>query len=249
MSKASGKNRTSKAGYKNVQKNNNEDQYKSVLDMMIGEINVKPKTLNQKNFLKIINSNEVIVCTGPAGTGKTFLAASEALKLLKKNESPFKKIVLVKSVTQLKGEDLGFLKGDVDTKMAPIMYSFMANFHKIIGNKMSDQLVEQGFVEVLPLSFIRGMSLDNSIIIVDEAQNISMDNMKTILTRIGYNSKMIIIGDTKQVDISNKKDSSLQFLTDKFKEVNGFGVMSFEKSDQVRNPIINAIEEIFEQEG
>ena len=171
------------------------------------DVNIKCKTENQKKFLQLIRDNEIIICSGNAGTGKTFLAVSEALNLLKNNDSVYKKIILVKSVTPLKGEEVGFLKGDLDTKLAPFLYSFMANFYKLIGNKLSNTLKEQNIIEVLPIAFIRGLSIDNSIIIVDEAQNISFDNMESILTRIGNNSKMIIIGDTKQIDIKNKKES------------------------------------------
>lgn len=218
---------------------------KSILSEI--KINIKCKTENQKKFLKLIKDNEIIICSGNAGTGKTFLAVSEALNLLKSNESVYKKIILIKSVTPLKGEEVGFLKGDLETKLSPYMYSFMANFYKLIGNKLSDSLKEQGIIEVLPIAFIRGLSIDNSIIIVDEAQNISFDNMESILTRIGENSKMIIIGDTKQIDIKNKKDSSLQIISERFKNLDKFGIMRFEKSDQVRNPLINQIEDVFDK--
>jgi len=239
------KNGNRKPKYQEEESPRDSQQFKSSLDIIIGEINVKPKTENQKKFIKLINEKEIIICSGNAGTGKTFLAVSEALKLLKDNNSPYKKIVLLKSVTQLKDESLGFLKGDLEMKLSPFMYSFMANFYKILGNKISDQLKEQGFIEVLPIAFIRGLSIDNSIVIVDESQNISLDNMESILTRIGSNSKMIIIGDTKQIDIKNKKESSLYIINEKFKNIKEFGVMSFEKSDQVRNPLINKIEDAF----
>lgn len=227
-----------------------EQTHKKILKASILDginINITCKTPNQKKFLKLINSKEIVICSGDAGTGKTFLAVSEALNLIKKQSSLYKKIVLIKSVTPLKGEEVGFLKGDLDTKLMPFMYSFMANFYKLIGNKISDNLKEQGIIEILPIAFIRGLSIDNSIIILDEAQNVSFDNMESILTRIGENSKLIIIGDTKQIDIKNKKESSLQIISEKFKEVEEFGVMQFEKGDQVRNPLINKIEEVFDK--
>lgn len=220
---------------------------KEQLDIIIGEVRVKPKTENQKKFLKLINDNEIVICSGPAGTGKTFLMVSEALRLLKSKDTPYKKIVLIKSVTQLKGEELGHLKGSVDEKMSGFMYSFMYIFNQIIGKKATDSLVEQGFIEVVPLSFIRGMNWSETIIIVDEVQNISLDNCLTVLTRISFNSKLILVGDTKQIDIKHKRESSLQIISDKFNGIDKFGVMAFEKSDQVRNPIINVIEDVFDK--
>ena len=226
-----------------------QQQYNISRGSILSEIkvNIKCKTENQKKFLKLIRENEIIICSGNAGTGKTFLAISEALNLIKQNDSVYKKIVLIKSVTPLKGEEVGFLKGSIDEKMLPFMYSFMANFYKIIGKTLSDNLKEQNIIEVLPLAFIRGLSIDNAIIIIDEAQNVSFDNMESILTRIGENSKMIIIGDTKQIDIKNKKESSLSFISESFKNTDKFGIIEFSKEDQVRNPLINKIEEIFDK--
>jgi len=220
---------------------------KEQLEVLIDDIRIKPKTENQKKFLKLINDNEIIICSGPAGTGKTLLMVSEALRLLKNKDTPYKKIVLIKSVTQLKGEELGHLKGSVDEKMQGFMYSFMYIFNQIIGKKTTDILVEQGFIEVVPLSFIRGMNWSETLIIVDEAQNISIDNMETVLTRISHNSKLVLVGDTKQIDIKNKKESSLQIISEKFQGIDKFGVMAFEKGDQVRNPIINVIEDVFDK--
>src|SRR3989304_2697873 len=131
---------------------------KDQLNVFIDDIRIKPKTENQKKFLKLINENEVVIGSGPAGTGKTLLMVSEALRLLKNKNTPYKKIVLIKSVTQLKGEELGHLKGDLAEKMTGFMYSFMYIFNQIIGKKQTDILVEQGFIEVVPLSFIRGMN-------------------------------------------------------------------------------------------
>lgn len=211
------------------------------------KINVIPKTENQKKLVDAINKNEIIIASGFPGTGKTFLACAEALKLLKNPDLNFKKIILVKSVTTLKDEDIGFLKGTMDEKMEPFMDSFLDNFIKIIGEPITNRLREMGFIQIKPIAYVRGRSIDNSIIIIDEAQNISLDNMRTLMTRIGENSKMIILGDVKQKDIKNKRDSSLEVVIEKFNGKKGFGVVELRNAeDIVRNPIIKIIEDIFD---
>jgi phosphate starvation-inducible PhoH-like protein len=212
------------------------------------KIDVKPKTENQKKLLQAIKENEITIASGFPGTGKTFLACAEALKLLKNHENPFKKIILVKSVTTLKDEEIGFLKGTMEEKMEPFMDSFLDNFNKIIGEHLTNKLREMKYIEIKPIAYVRGRSIDNSIIIMDEAQNISIDNMRTLMTRIGENSKMVILGDIKQKDIRNKKESSLEIVLDRFKEKKGFGVVELRnEEDIVRNPIIRVIEDIFDK--
>ena len=209
-------------------------------------IDLKCKTDNQKKFIDMLNVKEIVVAAGFAGTGKTFLSCAKSLLMIKQNPK-YRKIMLVKSVTGLKGEDVGFLKGSLDDKMAPYMESFKDNFRKIVGHAATEALVHMGLIEVQPLSFVRGRTIDNTIIIIDEAQNISFDNMKSILTRIGENSRIIVIGDTKQIDLKNKKESSLHQIMEKFAKHSAFGVMQFERKDQVRNPLINIIEEVFDE--
>jgi phosphate starvation-inducible PhoH-like protein len=212
------------------------------------KVGVQPKTENQKKLVQAIKDNEIIIASGFPGTGKTFLACAEALKLLKSSETAFKKIILVKSVTTLKDEEIGFLKGTMQEKMEPFMDSFLDNFNKIIGEYLTSKLREMGYIQIKPIAYVRGRSIDNSIIIMDEAQNISLDNMRTLMTRIGENSKMIILGDVKQKDLRNKKDSSLEVVIEKFRDKPSFGVVELRnKEDIVRNKIIEVIEEIFDQ--
>ena len=208
-------------------------------------INFKCKTENQKKFVNQIKEKIITIGAGYPGSGKTFLSAAEALRLLK-TEPQYRKIMLIKSVTVLKGEEIGYLKGSQEEKLNPFMESFKDNFNKLIGKSLTNKLQEQGLIEVQPLAFLRGRTLDNTIIIIDEAQNISYDNMKTALTRIGENSKIIIIGDQRQIDLRNKKESCLSWLADKFEANDKFGVTRFTKDDQVRNPIISVIEDIFD---
>ena len=211
-------------------------------------VEVKPKTENQKKLVKAIKENEITIASGLPGSGKTFLSISEALKLLKSTELPYKKIILVKSVTTLKDEEIGFLKGTMEEKMEPFMDSFLDNFSKIIGETLTNKLREQGYIQIKPIAYVRGRSIDKSVIIIDEAQNVSLDNMRTLMTRIGDNSKIIILGDVKQKDIRNKKESSLEVVIDRFKGKPGFGTVELRnEEDIVRNPIIKVIEDIFDQ--
>jgi phosphate starvation-inducible PhoH-like protein len=156
--------------------------------------------------------------------------------------------MLVKSVTTLKDEEIGFLKGTMEEKMEPFMDSFLDNFNKIIGESFTTKLREQGLIQIKPIAYVRGRSIDHSIIIIDEAQNITLDNMRTLMTRIGEHSKMIILGDIKQKDIRNKKDSSLEVVIDKFRDKQNFGIVELRhKDDIVRNKIIEIIEDVFDQ--
>jgi len=214
-------------------------------DLQRLSLDIKCKNTSQKKLLNLITNNDITICSGPAGTGKTFLACAHALKMLKTDDR-FRKILLVKSVTVLEGEDVGFLKGDLKEKMFPFTISFLDNFYKIIGEDNTNAMLNEGLIEVLPLAYIRGRSIDNSIIIVDEAQNISLKNMRSTLTRIGENSKMIITGDSKQIDIKNKRLSSLDTVVSLFSGKTGIGTMSFLTSDIVRSPIVRMIEDEFD---
>ena len=223
------------------------NQQESVLVSTLN-VNVKCKTENQKKLINSIKQNEITICCGLPGTGKTYLSCAQSLKLLKtKHPNKYKRIVLIKSVTTLKNEEIGFLKGTLEEKMEPFIDSFMDNFRKLIGKSRTKRLKDLGLIEVLPIAFARGRSIDNSIIIIDEAQNISLENIRTLMTRIGDDSKMIILGDVKQADIRNKKDSSLGIIIKKFKNIENFGTVTLnDETDVIRNPIIKIIENIFE---
>ena len=206
-------------------------------------ISVKCKTENQKSLVNSIKEKEVTICSGPAGTGKTFLACAEALKLIKRH-AKYKKIVIVKSVTTLKNEEIGFLKGNLREKMEPFMFSFVHNFEKLVGQAITSKLRELKTIEEMPIAYMRGINLDRSIIIVDEAQNISQENMRTILTRLGKDSKMIFLGDERQQD--SKGGNGLTFLMEHFSHIDEIGCVQFNKSDVVRNPLIAKIERVFD---
>jgi phosphate starvation-inducible protein PhoH and related proteins len=210
-------------------------------------INVKCKTENQKKLVESIKNNEITICSGLPGSGKTFLSCAEALRLVTVEEK-YKRIVLVKSITPLKNEEIGHLPGDLKEKMAPIMESFTDNIRKLIGKSRMEKLIELGVIEIVPIAFARGRTIDSSIILIDEAQNITLENIRTLMTRIGDNSKMVIMGDIKQKDLKNKKDSSLEVVLERFKDKPSFGCVELRNpEDVVRNPIIKIIEETFEE--
>jgi len=222
-----------------IYQNNTEE--KRISDTMT--VNVKCKTENQKALVNAIKEKEVIICSGPAGTGKTYLACAEALKLIKRY-AKYKKIVIVKSVTTLKNEEIGFLKGGLREKMEPFMFSFVHNFEKLVGQAITSRLRELKTIEELPIAYMRGINLDRSIIIIDEAQNISQENIRTIMTRLGKDSKMIFLGDERQQD--SKGHNGLTFLMDHFQDIDEIGCVQFNKSDVVRNPLIAKIERVFD---
>ena len=206
-------------------------------------ISVKCKTENQKTLVNSIKEKEVTICSGPAGTGKTFLACAEALRLIKRY-AKYRKIVIVKSVTTLKNEEIGFLKGNLREKMEPFMFSFVHNFEKLVGQSITSRLRELKTIEEMPIAYMRGINLDRSIIIIDEAQNISRENIRTIMTRLGRDSKMIFLGDERQQD--SKGGNGLTFLMDHFQDIDEIGCVQFTKSDVVRNPLVAKIERVFD---
>jgi phosphate starvation-inducible PhoH-like protein len=210
------------------------------------KIDLKHKNETQKKLTQSIKNGDITVCVGPAGTGKTYMSCQQALLELKNNEL-IKKIVLVKSVTTLKTEEIGFLKGSMEEKMEPFMYSFIGNFEKIIGKKLYESLKNEKHIEILPIAYLRGVNIDNAIVIIDEVQNISIDNIRTILTRLGENSKMVFLGDIKQIDSKNKNNSALKFLVEHFNNVDRINVVEFNKNDIVRHPLIKTIEDIFDK--
>ena len=207
-------------------------------------LSIKCKNETQKKLINTIKDNDVTICTGPAGTGKTFLSCYESINQLK-NNNIINKIVIVKSVTTLKNEEIGFLKGSLEEKMEPFVYSFIKNFEKIIGLDLTNKLKGENIIEVLPIAYMRGINIDNSVVIIDEVQNISIDNIRTILTRLGENSKMVLLGDINQIDMKYKKDSALEFLINNFKNTSGIGLVEFNNSEIIRHPLIIKIEEVF----
>lgn len=212
-----------------------------------GKIEIKCRSKAQKDVITSIEEKIISIVTGPPGTGKTYLSCARALKFIKEESLTYRKIVLIKSVNVPKDEEIGYLKGTLEEKMEMYMYPFISNFHKVIGKSTTESLKSSGIIEILPIKFALGVTLDDCIIIVDEAQQISKDNLRTLITRIGNNAKMIFLGDIKQKSVNKNEKSALEILTQYFTTIDEIGVVELGKEDIVRHPIIKKIEEIFEQ--
>ena len=206
------------------------------------------KNDSQTALIRSIKNNEITICAGPAGTGKTFVALALALSLLRKEGNRFKTIYLVKSIKTLKDEEVGFLKGELKDKIDPAMWSFYINIEKMILESSLTGLINENIIRPFPLSYIRGASLDDCIIIADEMQNVTFDNSRTLLTRIGSNCKLLVLGDTNQIDLKNKSESSLVKMLEMFDGVDKIGVVRMSEEDtNIRNPLISTIEEKYKE--
>lgn len=213
-------------------------------DIDVSKIKLTP---GQKTLSKHIKTKEIVFCEGLAGTGKTYVSCALAIDLLKKFPEKYKKIVLIKSVTTLPEEEIGFLKGTMEEKMEPFMYSFMTNFEKLIGKAAVLKLKAEGLIEVRPIAYLRGSNIDNTITLIDEAQNISKKNIRTILSRLGKDSKMIFLGDRNQVDMKNAQESSLTYMFKHFSDFEEIGFIEMTDADESRNPLIPKIEKRFSE--
>lgn len=232
-------------GELNLQINKTKEEIGKIIPK---DIKIIAKNESQEKLINSIKNNEITICAGPAGTGKTFVSVAYALSLLRKTTNKFKRIYLVKSVTTLKNEELGFLKGDMKDKIEPFMWSFYINMEKIILESSMKQLIDSGIIRPFPLAYMRGASLDDCIIIADECQNVIFDNSRTLLTRIGSNSKIILLGDINQIDLKDKKESSLELLLEMFKDTDNIGTIHMNEEDtNVRNPLITVIEKKFKE--
>jgi phosphate starvation-inducible protein PhoH len=208
--------------------------------------NVELKGNKEVQCISVDDNNHLYLTNDCIVTHNTYLSCLQSLLEIK-SDNKINKIVLVKSVTTLKTEEIGFLKGSMEEKMEPFMYSFTGNFEKLIGGGLFKKLKENQIIQILPIAYLRGVNIDNAIVIIDEAQNISIDNLRTILTRLGENSKMVFLGDTKQIDVKNKYDSALGFLIENFKTINNIGIVEFTKEDIIRHKLIKVIEDVFDK--
>jgi phosphate starvation-inducible PhoH-like protein len=212
------------------------------------KLSLKCKNETQKKLMNNIKENDVTICSGPAGTGKTLISIYEALLMLKTNPEKYKEIKLVKSITQLKNEEIGTLPGDEMDKLKFHMMSFLDAFHKLIGEDLTNKLIESGIIKMEVFGAIRGRSFTNAIIIIDEFQNISKDNGKTFLTRFSEDTKVIVLGDSGQIDLKDKRLSALEPLINNVlkKPEEGVGVVTFNETEVVRHRLTSYFINIFE---
>jgi len=194
----------------------------------------------QKRFYNTLSKKDITFCIGPAGVGKTYLSVHRALRELSNKENHIDGIIIVKPLVEAAGEKLGFLPGDVEEKTAPFMMSFYYNMEQIIGKQRLQVLRDTGTIQVMPMAYMRGVTLSNKFVILDEAQNATPEQIKMFVTRIGEDSKYIISGDLAQSDIPNHK-SGLEDAVKRFAGVRGVGLASFKEKDIVRHSLVRRL--------
>ena len=203
---------------------------------------IKVKNINQFKYLETIDDSTITFGVGPAGTGKTFLAVASAVKMYSENR--IKKIVLTRPAVEA-GERLGYLPGDLSQKIDPYLVPLFDSLEYFFGNETLQYLIEKRNIEIVPLAYMRGRTLNDACIILDEAQNATISQIKMFLTRLGENSKMIITGDETQIDLNNKTFSGLKKTRKTLSSIEEVSVLEFENTDIVRNKIVSKILEIF----
>ncbi len=199
---------------------------------------LRPKTLGQKKYVDSIRKNTVVFGLGPAGTGKTYLAMALAVTAFKSNEVG--RIIMTRPAIEA-GENLGFLPGDLQQKVDPYLRPLYDALFEIMGPETYQRNLEKGNIEVAPLAYMRGRTLDNSFIVLDEAQNTTPEQMKMFLTRIGFGSRVVITGDTTQIDLPRGKKSGLIEATSILKSIEGIDIVTLTAKDVVRHPLVQKI--------
>ncbi len=205
---------------------------------------IRPKTFGQKQYVRSISNNMLTFGIGPAGTGKTYLAMAMAITAFKNGE--VSRIILTRPAIEA-GERLGFLPGDLQSKIDPYLRPLYDALYEIMGPEAFQRNLEKGAIEVAPLAYMRGRTLDNSFIVLDEAQNTTQSQMKMFLTRIGFGSKAVITGDVTQIDLPDGQKSGLKQATAILKEVEGIAIVRLSNRDVVRHPLVQRIVEAYEK--
>ena len=205
---------------------------------------IKPKTLGQKRYCNAISSNTITIAVGPAGTGKTYLAVAMAVTAFRAKQ--VNRIILTRPAVEA-GEKLGFLPGDLQSKVDPYLRPLYDALFDMLGAETYQKYLERGNIEVAPLAYMRGRTLDESFIILDEAQNTTSEQMKMFLTRLGTNSKMVITGDITQIDLPSGSKSGLKEAVRILKNINGIENLSFSEKDVVRHKLVQDIIKAYEK--
>ncbi|KAA0549370.1 PhoH family protein [Bacillus sp. BGMRC 2118] len=205
---------------------------------------IRIKTLGQRQYINAIRKNDLVFGIGPAGTGKTYLAVVMAVTALKNGF--VKKIILTRPAVEA-GESLGFLPGDLKEKVDPYLRPLYDALHDVLGQEHTLRMIERGTIEIAPLAYMRGRTLDDAFVILDEAQNTTAAQMKMFLTRLGFGSKMVITGDVSQVDLPKGVQSGLAVTQKILNGVNGISFIYLEQSDVVRHPLVQKIIQAYEE--
>ena len=206
---------------------------------------IRAKTIGQREYVHAIRTRDLVFCIGPAGTGKTYLAVVLAIQAMKSGSA--KRIILTRPAVEA-GESLGFLPGDLKEKVDPYLRPLYDALHDVLGTEQTDRLIERGVIEIAPLAYMRGRTLDDAFVILDEAQNTTKAQMKMFLTRLGFGSKMVITGDKTQIDLPKGIESGLIVTEAILKKVGDISFQYLEQGDVVRHPLVAKIIEAYEEE-
>ena len=205
---------------------------------------IKPRGRNQIGYIRAIRSNDINFGVGPAGTGKTYLAVACAVEALEQEQ--VRRILLVRPAVEA-GEKLGFLPGDLSQKIAPYLRPLYDALYEMLGFERVEKLIEKNVIEVAPLPYMRGRTLNDSYIILDESQNTTVEQMKMFLTRVGFGSTVVVTGDITQIDLPNKTMSGLRHVLTVLKDINGISFTHFSSRDVVRHPLVQRIVEAYDR--
>ncbi|MBY0092706.1 PhoH family protein [Priestia aryabhattai] len=221
-----------------------EDVYEEEIGKNVKGKTIRIKTLGQSQYISAIKKNDLVFGIGPAGTGKTYLAVVMAVNALKNGH--VQRIILTRPAVEA-GESLGFLPGDLKEKVDPYLRPLYDALHDVLGTEHTQRLIERGVIEIAPLAYMRGRTLDDAFVILDEAQNTTMAQMKMFLTRLGFGSKMVITGDISQIDLPKGAQSGLAAVSKILTNVKGISFVHLEQSDVVRHPLVGRIIQAYEQ--
>ncbi len=209
-----------------------------------GGSKIKARTFNQRKLVEAVNKNDMVFAVGPAGTGKTYTAVACAVRALKTKQ--VKRIILTRPAVEA-GENLGFLPGDLKEKLDPYMMPLYDALRDMIPPEKLMDFIELGVVEIAPLAFMRGRTLDKAFVILDEAQNATVNQMRMFLTRMGMNANFVITGDASQIDLPSKQKSGLIYALDNLKEIEGVGIVRLNRNDVIRHKLVKQIIDAFEK--
>jgi phosphate starvation-inducible PhoH-like protein len=207
---------------------------------------ISPRTQNQKDYFQLLNSKDIVFAYGPAGTGKTFLAVAKAVASLQ--QGLVKKIILSRPAVEA-GEKLGFLPGDLKEKVDPFLRPIYDALYEMMPYDQVEKKLANNIIEIAPIAFMRGRTLEDCFIILDEAQNTTKIQMKMFLTRLGKNSKMVVVGDNTQIDLISKNDSGLIDASKKLKNIQDIGFIELDQRDVVRHEVVRKIINAYEQKN